>query len=550
MPSAPSSVEPRAGRSACTWVTLLTLLALALRWPLLDRSVWFDEACMSHQRIGTWAQLVATVYVDIHPPLYLVVMHVWNALFGDSELSLRMLPLLCGLAAIPAVWWTGQVLVGERAALFGATLLALSPVHAWYSAEARLYSPMVLCALLAVGAFHRLIQGQGGARLWALHALNLAVMVSLHYYLAVYVLLLTALIPVFSGHQRVCARRLLLLHGAALGALCVFVLAKSALGTFETAQDYMRALTVPELYRFVFQWSWTGNTLPALDAEGRPGLGRAAWYAGQALGIVVIGLGLLAIVRGAGARAAGAALPLYALAVPGFLMAAALAGLDNTYIERSALTAVPFLFLVAGAGIDSLRHLAARRAVAAGVVLLFCASTAALHARPTAWTVYKPNPDWRAVARYLGAELDAGAAGRPVFTSMPNPRPLPYYDVRIQDVKNLLPADSPEGIERRISARLGATLAGYAGRTFAEFERHKRALLEGALLRVYNTGDGTLAALDLATRGKDGVFYLVREHWHPPGDTTVQRLVADPGVEVLETQRYTGISVHKVRLRP
>lgn len=550
MPSAPSSAESAGGRSAYVRIALLTLLALALRWPLLDRSVWFDEACMSHQRVGTWEQLVATVYVDIHPPLYLVLMHAWNALFGDSELSLRMLPLLCGLASIPALAWAGRPLVGERGALFAALLLALSPVHAWYSAEARLYSPMLLCALLAVGAFHRLIQGQGSRWLWALHALNLAVMCALHYYLAVYVLLLAALLPVFGRGQCTAARRLFALHAAALAALGVFVLAKRALGTFETAQDYMRALTLPELYGFVFQWSWTGNTLPALDGDADAGVGHAFWYAGQLLGVLVIALGLRAVARGARERPVLAALPLYALAVPGFLMAAALAGLGNTYIERSALTAVPFLFLIAGAGVESVRSVSARRALAAGVVLLFCASSLALHAQPDAWTVYKPNPDWRAVARYLGAELDAGAAGRPVFTSMPNPRPLPYYDARIQDVKNLLPADSPEGIERKVSARMGAALGAYAGRTFAEFERQKRALLDGAQLRVYNTGDGTLENLDLASRSKDDVFYLVREHFHPPGDTSVQRVLAEARVEVLEAHNFTGISAYKVRLRP
>jgi hypothetical protein len=310
----------------------------------------------------------------------------------------------------------------------------------------------------------------------------------------------------------------------------------------------MRALTVPELYRFVFQWSWTGNTLPALDGEGGAGLGRVAWYAAQVLGVVVLSLGLIAIVREARARPAGMVLPLYALAVPGFLMAAALFGLDRTYIERSALTAVPFLLLIAGAGLESLGSVRARQALAAGVVLLFGASTAALFARPEAWTVYKPHPDWRGVARYLGAELDAGGAGRPVFTSTPNPRALPYYDERVQDVLNLLPADSPVGIEGRVSARFGTALAAHAARTFAEFERQKRAKLRGAELRVYHAGDGSLESLELPARDKDGVFYLVLERWHAPGDTSVQRLLADTRIEVIEHRALASISVYKVRL--
>ena len=68
-PTAPAP-EPFAIRHTAWLLAAMVLTALLLRLPLLGRSVWFDEACMSDQRIGTWPQLLATLYVDIHPPLF------------------------------------------------------------------------------------------------------------------------------------------------------------------------------------------------------------------------------------------------------------------------------------------------------------------------------------------------------------------------------------------------------------------------------------------------------------------------------------------------
>ena len=87
-------------RSATLVLWMLVAAALLVRIPLLGRPVWFDEACMSDQRLGTAAQLLASLYAEIHPPLYLCFMHLWNGVFGDSEVAMRTPPLLAGLACI------------------------------------------------------------------------------------------------------------------------------------------------------------------------------------------------------------------------------------------------------------------------------------------------------------------------------------------------------------------------------------------------------------------------------------------------------------------
>ena len=166
---------------------------------------------------------------------------------------MRLPPLLCGLGSIPLLFWTGRHFVGDRAALWGAGLLAISPVHIWYSVEARLYSPMVFCTLLLVGTFERLISGRVVHRrtLWGLHLLNLAVMLSLHYYLAVPVAAVALLAPLLARDEDSNSRPLLLAHGLGIVLLGGFVFAKRALGEFETSQDYLRTLDLPGLFDLI-----------------------------------------------------------------------------------------------------------------------------------------------------------------------------------------------------------------------------------------------------------------------------------------------------------
>lgn len=522
---------------------------LALRLPLLGDSIWFDEACMSNQRIGTWEQLVATIYVDIHPPLYIVFMHVWNGMFGDSEWSMRLPPLIAGLLSIPMTFFAGRRLVGDTAALWGAALLALSPVHIWYSAEARLYAPMVLCTLTAVYTYHRLLDGSAlSARLlWIVHLTNVAVMLALHYYLALYVVLFAMLAPISGRGIGGRAGRILGWHGAGLIALAGYVYAKQHLGEFETSQVYLGAMTPAALYDMLFAWSWTGNTLNAVDSD----IDRIAGWSQQGIAIALVAIGLWQLWRWRRDRPAGLMLPLYVLTIPGFLMATAWLGLDNTYIERSCLPALPFLFLLAGAGLCGLPR---RLYLPIGGVVLVLA-TAALIAlfghRQTRWTVYKPKSDWRAAAQWLGAEIDRGGAGRPVFTSMPNPRPLPYYDARIQHEKTLLSATDPTAIGNKVEKRLGAWFGTLAAETFRTFDAHNANLLANAELRVYaSNSDPDQLGLDARMRRGDDVCYLVRNEWHPHRsvDASIEELLGHDRVKVLETQRFTGMTVYKVSI--
>lgn len=547
-PSPSSQLPTSHDRTPAAFFAVCIGLALLVRLPLLGRSLWFDEVCMSSQRIGTFEQLLATLYVDIHPPLFVTFMHAFGRVFGDGELALRLPALLAGLASIPVLWWTGHRLVGDRAARWATLLLALSPVHVWYSTEARLYTPMVLLTLLAFGTTERLCDDRRTAErwLWPLHLTVVVAMLGLHYYLAAIVVALAAAAPLLTRGFTAPSLRILLWHGVLLLLLAGFVFGKQSLGQFETSQDYLRTLTPDELVRFLLRWCWAGNCLAPIGGAAY----TSAAVVFEGLGGLLLVAGLVAVWRGAD-RVRGAVVVLGVLLLPVFLLVLGWLGYGRTYMERSMIPALPFVLLLAGAGLARLKPPLQHGTGGLAALLAVASLASLLTHHETTWLVYKPNVDWRSASAWLRHEIDHGGAGRAVYTPTPNPRPLSYYDPRVQDVKNLSLPRSPEQLGTSVAKHLGKAFGEFAEQAFRRFAAHNDELLAKAALRVYRSVADP-AQLQLAERSRDDVCYLVRDHWHPHRtvDDTVERLLANPRVEVLATGTFPGITVHKVRIRP
>ncbi len=554
MQSERNQLEQGGSRPVAPILLGLLLVAFALRLVNYDQSLWFDEACVSNQRLGTLAQLLSVAYVDFHPPLFISFMHVSNRLCGDSEVVMRLFPLLCGLGGIVMIWVVGRRLVGSPAALWAALLLSLSPVHIWYSIEARPYSALLLGVLVLVWLFHRLLEGKERRRTWWAYGTLLFVLLALHYYLVVYAFLL-ALLGYVSQRGRsepAFRRRLLIINGSGISLLAAWIGVKVAVADFASSATYLRTFSFEELYRFLFQWCWTGNCLPAGLEEPGGHPRWIAWVSIQVLGAALFAVGVFRILRSVRRRSSGTYTLVYLCALPALLLALPWLGFQQTYVERSALSALPFLFLVIGLGLSSLPGRRLRLSIGCLLLASCGANLVAYYAYDDEWTIYKPHPDWRSLTADLGAEIDAGAAGRPIFAATPNPRCLPYYDERIQSARDIEPTedkaeDLVRSLEGRFGAWLGGMLADVATSIVDDFERDKTRRREAARMLIYTTGDGSLEALRLDERRRDGVFYLVQNRWHPPGDTTIAALTANPRLRVVSTRSYRGLTLYEMR---
>ncbi len=184
-------------------VALLAAVVLGLRWRTLWTSYWGDEAIA----IGIAAQplhaLPKALVEDGSPPLYYVLLHFWMEAFGRSELATHWLSMTAALATVPASWWCGCKLFGRWAGRAAAALVATCAYVGYYSTETRMYSWLVLAALLALTCFFLAYQG-AGRWYWLAAWATMTATLYLHYY-GLY--LFGALVVVGAGSALVSAHR-------------------------------------------------------------------------------------------------------------------------------------------------------------------------------------------------------------------------------------------------------------------------------------------------------------------------------------------------------
>ena len=135
---------------------------LRLEW----QPLWWDEGYSVYFATEPLAQMLRLTAQDIHPPLYYALLHLWLVAFGSaSPLFLRLFSVLIGLLCLPAIWWLARLLYPSRArvALWALLLLALSPIHIFYSQEVRMYGLEMLLGMVSTGFFWRLATGDWGS---------------------------------------------------------------------------------------------------------------------------------------------------------------------------------------------------------------------------------------------------------------------------------------------------------------------------------------------------------------------------------------------------
>ncbi len=157
-------------------VLSFTLLGLLLRLLRLDfQPLWWDEgysAWFATHPLGDMFRLTAE---DIHPPLYYALLHVWTLLAGAGPVSLRLVSVAAGVAAIPLMYVAAsRILATRRAGLLAAFLVAINPLWVYYSQEVRMYGLVALLSLGVLWAAWEVMRssGDGALRLRSFQSLR------------------------------------------------------------------------------------------------------------------------------------------------------------------------------------------------------------------------------------------------------------------------------------------------------------------------------------------------------------------------------------------
>ncbi len=169
-------------------VSLIFLLALGLRLINLDAtSLWIDEiyslmvanthvypthldpaihsANEFYQHFLSWQpmnldRLLALLKINVHMPLYYLLLNPWLDWFGNNAVGLRSFSAVWSALLILPVFGLGKALGGRQAGYLCAVVTALLPFQIYYGQEGRMYALSLFWAGCAGLAFWQVLFGK------------------------------------------------------------------------------------------------------------------------------------------------------------------------------------------------------------------------------------------------------------------------------------------------------------------------------------------------------------------------------------------------------
>jgi uncharacterized membrane protein len=354
----------------------------------MNRSLWLDEIFLANNLIHkTWAGLLGPLdYRQGAPPLFLMAEKLAITVLGPSEMAMRLVSLVGGIAALLLMRAVARRLLGRQAAVVAVALLVFAEPAIYYSAEVKQYSTdlMTTLGVLWVGLWYH-------ERPDARRAAGLAVV---------------GVVAIYLSHPAVfvlaAVGGALLAHGAYRGERVVLRRTALAVGTWGVAfvPDYLWFLR-PLGHDAGLLHHWADGFMPWSTTAG-PWVAGAVmavfsdyatlWMRWPMLGFLVALLGVAVLAR---RRVA-----LIVLVGPGLVVLAAAALHQYPFSGRLLLFLVPTAILLMAAAFVEPKD---RRLVAGQVVLLGLLIAGLVH-KP----ISHGREEIRDVLRDLSAEARAG----------------------------------------------------------------------------------------------------------------------------------------------
>lgn len=165
---------------------LLAIIAVSMVLQLItlgEWSYWFDEAFTSTLIQYDYSEIPYRTGLDVHPPLYYLLLKVWSGLLPFVEISWRLrlfsVALMC-----TAIWLSYRLvslLAGRKAAYFSAMMVAIGPYVVRYGMEARMYALSACLILLMTIVFVHQTRSEKPWR-WVVYSLLLGAVLYTHYF--------------------------------------------------------------------------------------------------------------------------------------------------------------------------------------------------------------------------------------------------------------------------------------------------------------------------------------------------------------------------------
>ena len=480
-------------------LAVLLLVALILRMPGLKESLWFDETYYSRVMLESpnWRHYV---FHDVHPPLYPLLMKIWNLCLGESEIRLRLPSLCAGLLSVAICYRLGRQWFGREVGCLAGVLLALAPAHIWYSQENKANMLMLTLCSAVLGLAYESYRNSAGRCWLALGLCSVAALwthtFSLPYIGAVYLWLGV----VCRGSRW----KPLLWTSLLVGLASIPMIWRQVTLVKELHHNYLRPFTLGEWWAFLLSWLPFGNTL-------------RDWHGPELFCGLLLLLGIRALLKSSWQTAL---LIGFYLSLPllGSLFASVV--YPKFYLERNLLAAFPALAWLLALGCLTGGSAGSKRMRVGLLVALQAAALVNLWwLKADSWTVYKPNPDWRGLsAELVQLSRSAGLGPTLVLETTGSPQTVQFY------VPGTLCLKAP--------AWMAAPIPG---------------------LVMYSAPDASdyLALMAIIRSLRVERFFVIHElHWSGWTPQLLNRLGQEAAYREDECISFKGFRLHRFRVKP
>jgi uncharacterized membrane protein len=150
------------------WITFVISIIVAGAGGLiigLQQSLWFDDDYSVLLATKSVGQLVHLTSVDVHPPLYYLLLKGWGMMFGWTDLAMRSLSVLFTIGALAVGGLLVRKMFGNRAAIGAMLLVMIAPLLTRYGFEVRMYAMASFIGISATYALYSAWKSRGNAQI-------------------------------------------------------------------------------------------------------------------------------------------------------------------------------------------------------------------------------------------------------------------------------------------------------------------------------------------------------------------------------------------------
>ncbi|MEA3056897.1 MAG: mannosyltransferase, partial [Actinomycetota bacterium] len=145
----------------------LLAATVVLRLEGIGTWYWVDEALSVGIARHPIAEIPHLLLRDGSPPLWYLLLHLWTSVLGTSAVATHAMSVVFGIAVVPVAWVVARRVFDERAAWCTGALVAVSPFVTYFGHETRMYSLVVVLAVLVCWSFvAAFVDGSDRARWW------------------------------------------------------------------------------------------------------------------------------------------------------------------------------------------------------------------------------------------------------------------------------------------------------------------------------------------------------------------------------------------------